>query len=58
MKTVAILVLLGGCVILAGATHATAQESLPSLAQVVALDECDSVTFNVAVGADFCKFVA
>jgi hypothetical protein len=30
----------------------------PSLAQVVALDECDPVTFNAALGPDFCKNVA
>jgi plastocyanin len=29
-----------------------------SLAQVVALDECDPATFNAAVGADFCRNVA
>ena len=27
----------------------------PRVAQVVALDECDPATFNVALGADFCK---
>jgi hypothetical protein len=53
----AILTLLAGCVILAGATYATAEESSPSLAQVVALDECDPVTFNAAVGPDFCRNV-
>ena len=43
---VATLTLLGGCMIFAGATHAIAQERSPSIAQVVALDECDPVTFN------------
>ena len=30
----------------------------PSSAQVVALDECDPVTFNAALGPDFCRNVA
>ena len=29
----------------------------PSLAQVVALDECDPATFNAALGPDFCRNV-
>jgi plastocyanin len=29
----------------------------PALAQIVALDECDPVTFNAALGPDFCKNV-
>ena len=33
------------------------QETPPSLAQVVALDECDPVTFNAALGPDFCHNV-
>jgi plastocyanin len=53
--------LLAGCLLFAGATHALAQEkeneSPPSVAQIVALDECDPVTFNAALGADFCKNV-
>ena len=32
-------------------------ESIPRFAQVVALDECDPVTFNAAVGPDFCRNV-
>ena len=53
-----------------GATHAFAQsqphanaasaqggETSASLAQVVALDECDPATFNAALGADFCHNV-
>ena len=31
---------------------------MPSVAQVVALDECDPATFNAALGPDFCKNVA
>src|ERR1700736_5491545 len=37
---------------------AVAQAKTPSVAQVVALDECDPVTFNAALGPDFCKNVA
>ena len=48
---VATLTLLGGCMIFAGATHAIAQERSPSIAQVVALDECDPVTFNATPAA-------
>src|ERR1700687_4689735 len=44
-----------------GATHAFAQthptQEHPTLAQVVALDECDPTTFNAALGPDFCKNV-
>jgi hypothetical protein len=57
MRKIATLTLLAGCVILAGATHAIADGSSPSLAQVVVLDECDPVTFNAAVGPDFCRNV-
>jgi plastocyanin len=57
MNKVATLTLLAGCLILAGVSRALAQ---PSLAQVVALDECDPATFNdpSAAGPDFCKNVA
>lgn len=46
----------------AGATHVLAQQSSaqaipPPVAQVVALDECDPASFNLALGADFCKNV-
>jgi plastocyanin len=38
---------------------ALAQESAPpTVAQVVALDECDPASFNAAIGPDFCKNVA
>jgi plastocyanin len=45
------------CAMLFGAWEV---ENTPSVAQVVALDECDPATFNAptAVGADFCKNVA
>ena len=48
MRKVATLILLAGWVILAGATHASAQGNgnSPGIAQVVALDECDPTTFN------------
>ncbi|MBZ5615749.1 MAG: hypothetical protein LAO23_17220 [Acidobacteriia bacterium] len=57
MNTVAKFGLLVGCLMLAGAMLALAQENPPSLTQVVALDECDPVTFNAALGPDFCKNV-
>jgi len=37
---------------------ATRLEDPPSLAQIVALDECDPATFNAVLGPDFCKNVA
>ena len=51
--------------ILAGTTHLLGQDSSPQanspqnppIAQVIALDECDPVTFNKALGPDFCKNV-
>jgi hypothetical protein len=33
------------------------KEKVPSVVQVVALDECDPTTFNGALGPDFCKNV-
>ncbi|HVS87158.1 MAG TPA: hypothetical protein VHF01_02930 [Candidatus Acidoferrum sp.] len=57
MNTIAKFGLLAGGLMFAGGTH---EEDPPSLAQVVALDECDPATFNAptAVGPDFCKNVA
>lgn len=45
------------CLLFAGAAE---WENAPSIAQVVALDECDPATFNAptAVGPGFCKNVA
>jgi len=57
MKKVAVLTLMAGWAILAGATRASAQPDSSGLAQVVALDECDPTTFNAALGPDFCKNV-
>jgi hypothetical protein len=68
MHKVAALTLLAGSVILAGLTHAIAeedrrhggQEDSPKVAQVVALDECDPQTFNPALGEEgtgFCHNV-
>jgi plastocyanin len=59
MKKIATLILLAGGVILAGGPHAIAEGNgnSPGLAQVVALDECDPVTFNAFAGPDFCKNV-
>ena len=54
--------LLAGCLLLAGATHALAQEETGSVSaspvQIVALDECDPTTFNAALGPAFCHNVA
>ena len=51
-----------GILMFAGATLALAQANPPlappSVAQVVALDECDPTTFNQALGADFCKNIS
>jgi plastocyanin len=63
MNAVAKFGLLAGCLVFAGATLALAQANspnlnLPNVAQVVALDECDPVTFNQALGPDFCKNIA
>jgi plastocyanin len=68
MRKVAILTLLAGCVVLAGAPRVRAGgppdhfpnflENSPALAQVVALDECDPVTFDAFAGPDFCKNIA
>jgi len=40
------------------APAAVAQAKIPDVAQVVALDECDPVTFDAVLGPDFCKNVA
>src|SRR5882762_4960340 len=50
--------LLGAAVTLGFVPTAVAQAKTPSVAQVVALDECDPVTFNAVLGPDFCKNVA
>jgi plastocyanin len=70
MRKVTVLTLLAGSVILVGTTHAIADDQPrfgfvfhddpPAVAQVVALDECDPVTFNAAVGEEgggFCHNV-
>ena len=43
------------CFLFAGETW---EDDRPTVAQVVALDECDPATFNAALGPDFCKNVA
>ena len=40
------------------AALAVAQQQTVPLAQVVALDECDPTTFNMALGPDFCRNVS
>ena len=54
MKITIPMGLLAGCLMFAGATPAVAQEKSLSLVQVVALDECDPVTFKAAQLLD-CK---
>ena len=56
------LILLAGCVVVAGATRAIADNGPPPprTAQVVALDECDPRSFNPALGEEgtgFCHNV-
>jgi plastocyanin len=63
MRTKAARVTLSAaCLVLFGATYVVAQgkaQDKPStIAPIVALDECDPVTFNAALGPDFCKNVA
>jgi plastocyanin len=50
--------LLAAFALLVGTGFTYAQEKAPTIAQVVALDECDPLTFNAALGPDFCKNVA
>jgi plastocyanin len=63
MNTAAKFALLAICLMFAGATLAPAQErqekqeNQHSSVQIVALDECDPVTFNAALGPDFCRNV-
>jgi plastocyanin len=58
-STISKFVLLAGCLIFVGATRALAQEreNPPTPVQVVALDECDPTTFNLALGPAFCHNV-
>jgi len=61
MNTVTKLCILASCLTLV-ATTALAQTksapSVPNIAQIVALDECDPTTFNAVLGPDFCHNVA
>ena len=52
------LALIVACLTLADVTLAAAPEKTSTSAQIVALDECDPLTFNAALGNDFCKNVA
>jgi hypothetical protein len=54
-NTLVTICLVGCCMVLAGAIQPAGP---PSVAQVVALDECDPSTFNAVIGPDFCKNVA
>jgi plastocyanin len=54
-NTLAKIGLIGCCLVLAGAIQPSGP---PTVAQIVALDECDPTTFNAAIGPDFCKNVS
>jgi len=54
-KTLIRLGLVAGCLVFAGAIQ---PDGPPSVAQIVALDECDPASFNQAIVPDFCKNVA
>ena len=58
MKTVVRFALLAVLLTLGGAIQAFAEDDVPPIAQIVALDECDPLTFNAALGPDFCHNVA
>jgi plastocyanin len=63
MNTVARFGFLAFCLFFACTTLTVAQANptqtnSAGVAQVVALDECDPVTFNQALGPDFCKNIA
>src|SRR5206468_2826573 len=48
----------GGLLFVAATERDERREERPSLAQIVALDECDPTTFNAVLGPGFCKNVA
>jgi plastocyanin len=56
--TVANFALLAACLMFTSGTQVIAQEKTARVAQIVALDECDPSSFNMVLGADFCKNVA
>src|SRR5918911_400751 len=58
MKTTIKMFLPLACLMLAITTYAAAPEKASSTAQIIALDECDPITFNAALGPDFCGNVA
>src|ERR1051326_6413111 len=41
-----------------GSTFAASPEKSAGTAQIIALDGCDPITFNAALGTDFCRNVA
>jgi plastocyanin len=57
MKTAVRFALLALLLTLSGAAQAFAEDDVPPIAQIVALDECDPLTFNAALGPDFCHNV-
>ena len=61
MTNVTKLYVLAGCLALASTTalaQSKSEPSVPNIAQIVALDECDPTTFNAILGPDFCHNVA
>ena len=60
MNTAAKLCLLAGCLtfVVTAPAQSKSPLSVPNIAQVVALDECDPATFNAALGPDFCHNVS
>ena len=54
----AVFAFLAISLILSGPTQAAAQANTSPVAQIVALDECDPTSFNLALGPDFCKNVS
>lgn len=57
MKTAVKFALLAVLLTLGGATQAFAEDDVPPIAQIVALDECEPKSFNDAFGPDFCHNV-
>jgi plastocyanin len=59
LKTIFTRLSLFICLVMPAVTmYAGAQEKPSGVTQIVALDECDPITFNAALGPDFCRNVA
>jgi hypothetical protein len=53
-RAMALMFLIGGSALMALKPAAAGAQAPHSLAEVVALDECDPATFNAALGPGFC----